>query len=219
VAISVVSTTLANTTSITIPSTTAHNCLVVCISAFGNSQTSTGVTIGGSADHFAEAVSVGGVGTGPLCAIWVDRDCVGGQTAIACAGSLVVDSSDGGIAVYEVAGLDTASPLDLTQSGSGSGTSWSSGTTGTTSQASEIWVGVANTFGSSAGPSSPWVNHVNTGGFGISGTDIVSSTGAATYAGTSTSGAWAAAIATLKGLSVTAKPIKLNQAVMRSAVF
>jgi hypothetical protein len=205
-AITVVNTTKANALSFSIPATTQHNCLVVCINAFGNGQSVSGVTIGGSADHFASAANVGGgIGTNPLTAIWVDRDCVGGQTAIVVSGTLQVDTASGGVTVFEISGLDTVSPLDLVHTGGiTSSASFSSGATGTTSQASEIWVGAADVSGSPTGPSSPWVNTTNTGGFAICGTNIVSSTGTATYAGTATSGPWTAAVITLKAAAAAA---------------
>lgn len=186
--------------------TTAGNCAVVAINAYsgtsGNVPNVTGVTLGGSADHFASAQQAvsGFVGTYSLAAIWVDPNCAGGQTAIAVSGAnLSVAGPLGGITIYEVSGL-TASPVDQVSGGNAtSGTSWSSGATPTTTLAAEIWFGSAMTNNTITPPGAPWTsNTVAT--TGASGSQIVSAAGAATYAGTqSGSGTWAAVVVTLKG--------------------
>jgi hypothetical protein len=212
VAITLVHTTAANSTSVTIPSTTAGNCLVVCVLSFNTttSQSVSGVTLGGSAGNFAQAISkVGGTSSAVMAAIWVDPNCAGGQTAITISGSnLLVSFGDGGVVVFEFSGVATSSPVDLTSSGgAATGTGWDSGTTGTTSQAVEAWVGAAVGFATlSTLPGSPWTNTQPGGASNpaVAGYQITSSAGTADYAGTQTSSdPWAAVVVTLKGPPTT----------------
>jgi len=208
------------TVSVTIPSTTAHNCLVIAAN-LGNSgatnQTITGVTLGGGADHWAAALQAGSAASGRV-EFWTDRDCAGGQTAVVITESTLTGSIITGI-IYEISGLDLAAPLDKTSSNPWtSGTSFTSNATAATTQAKEIAVGIGGEFTASgtptvSGPSSPWVNQaqvsINFTGTSrqtsVSGTNILSSTGAQTYSGSSTianGGAGYAGIITLKAASV-----------------
>ena len=200
-AISVVHTTASNTATTTIPATTAGNCLVVCVDSFGGStQSVTGITLGGSAGNFSQLIAVGGAASLPFSAIWADPNCAGGQTSVVISGTgLSLISGDGGVVIYEISGLASSSVLDQSSSGTtASGTTFSSGTSGTTALANEIYVGTADGSPTMAGPSSPWTNTVNGGNAAVSGYQIVSATGTATYAGTSGSGTTSAAVVTLK---------------------
>ena len=198
--ISVVHTTSANSLSVTIPSTTAGNCLVVAIMSENSSaQSVSGITLGGSADNFAAAVSDTTQHTTAF--IWCDPNCAGGQTAIVISGSnLAVGTGQGGVVIYEVSGLATSSVVDKTSHSDGTtGTSWTSTATATTTVANEFWVGCADTTTTPTGPSSPWSNTAPSGGHAIAGYQIVASTGTATYNGTAAplGGPWAACTATL----------------------
>jgi hypothetical protein len=63
---------------------TAGNLVAVLAGAFHFSaiETFTGVTLGGSADHFALAKRTSGGGGIPSAEIWYDPNCAGGSTAI-----------------------------------------------------------------------------------------------------------------------------------------
>jgi hypothetical protein len=209
VTISVVHTTQSNSLTTTIPSTTAGNCLVVVVMPYASETGVTGVTLGGSADNFSKAVeNIWSSGAGNGVSIWVDPNCAGGQTSVVISGSgLYVDSSDGGVVIYEVSGLATSSVVDKTASNNGDaseGSSYSSGTTATTTVASEIFIGGASTFNALSTLPSGYTNTEVTGDLAVAGYQIVSSTGTATYAGTqSSSGQWAAGVVTLKANSGT----------------
>ena len=202
--ISVVQTVSSNSLSPTIASTGAGNCLVVCVMSENSStQSVSGVTLGGSADNFASAVSDTTEHTSAF--IWCDPDCAGGQTAIVISGSnLNVASGHGGVVIYEVSGLVTSGVVDKTNHDHGtSGTSWTSTATATTTQAAEFWVGCADVSAATiSGPSSPWSN-TSPSTVAAAGYQIAASTGTATYSGTqgSLGGPWAACVATLLGSS------------------
>ena len=202
--ISVVQTVSSNSLSPTIAATTAGNCLVVCVMSENTSaQSVSGVTLGGSADNFAAAVSDNTEHTSAF--IWCDPDCAGGQTAVVISGSsLDVASGHGGVVVYEVSGLVTSAVVDQTNHGhTTSGTSWTSNATSTTTQAAEFWVGCADVSAATiAGPSSPWSN-TSPSTVCAAGYQIVASTGAATYSGTqgALGGPSGACVATLFGSS------------------
>src|SRR6185437_3767951 len=185
-AISVVHTTSANTLTVTIPSTTAGNCLIVCVGSFNSTTPATisGITLGGSADNFAAATSNNSQTAAVF--IWCDPNCAGGQTSVVISGSnLVVGSGTGGVVIYEVSGLATASVVDkVSNSSAGVGSTFTSGTTATTTVANEFWVGIGiGSNGGATGPSSPWANTTPGGGACVAGQQIVSSTGTATYSG------------------------------------
>lgn len=203
----IVHTTIANTLTVTIPSTTAGNCLVVCVGAASGNATApalTGVTLGGAAGNFGALVTktaTNGISAADGAFIWADPNCAGGQTSVVISGTnLNVTAGVGGVVVYEVSGLVLSAVLDKSSSGS-SGTNvttWSSGATATTAQASEFWVGCVVGSGTVTAPGSPWTDS----GAGLShmaaGTQIVSATGTATYNSTQTTGIYSAAVATLK---------------------
>jgi hypothetical protein len=205
----VVHTTAANASPVTIPATAAGNCLIVCIMSSGNAAaTVSGVTLGGAADNFAAVVS--GQGTDGITQWadafqWADPNCAGGQTSVAISGTnLGFASGVGGIVVYEVSGLAT-SPADQTNNGgAASGLNWTSNTTPTTTAASEIWVGCAAVPPTITGPGAPWTN-TTAGTAAIAGEQIVTATGTATYNGsTSTSNAPNAAVVATYTAATTA---------------
>ena len=211
-AISVVHTTASNTLATTIPSTTAGNCLIVCVGSFNNlAQASiSGITLGGLADNFAQAVaghSTNGSSGFNDAFVWCDPNCSGGKTSVVISGTDVrVDIADGGVVIYEVSGLAASSVVDKTSNGgAGTGTAWFSGTTATTTQANELWVGcVCSDPGISTLPGTPWNNTENTGNFAAAGQQVVSSTGTAVYNGTqSSSSVWVAVVATLNGAATS----------------
>lgn len=235
-----------NTVTLGYP-TSAGNCLVACIwgPEFGASNpSSVGVTLGGSAGNFAQIYTVGTYADNGVWYIWADPNCAGGQTS-------VVTTLTGGTAgdtpvfvyVYEIIGLVSSSLLDVDAgqpagNTGGSTGAFTSGSTTTTAQANEIWIGGASSQWSSVsnftGPALPWSNLPQlglsniptTGDFEscISGFQVVSATGAAAYAGTQslTTGQYTAFVVTLKGAS-TAPPGKgprtVLQAVKRAATY
>jgi len=179
----------------------------------------TSVTTNGTAENWISAANLGGGATdGSQTAIWVNGSTGGSQTVIdinftfgftATTSISVCALAD----IYEVSGIQYPVVDRISSGNISSGTSWSSGSTSATARATEIWFGVAgitptadNTTSTVTGPASPWVNStvlqtsVQAGGtsssdtlynYQISGYQIVSSTGTATYSGTcsDTSGA------------------------------
>lgn len=183
------------TVTVTLSSTTAGSCLIMCgLSQVTSGSAFTGVTLGGSAGNWAAQVTDQTAPIGTV-AIWADPNCAGGQTSVvvtqSAADLMAVD-------VYEVSGLALTSPLDKTSQNAIAGTqstqAWTSNATATTTQASEFWVGITGGYNNLftavtvTGPSSPWTNEAQltpvTGVFSLSGYQITSSTGAATYSGT-----------------------------------
>src|ERR1035438_493913 len=112
--------------------TTAGNCLVVMAGAVTNAVS--GITLGGAVGNFTRLVHVSA--QYPV-SCWADPGCAGGQTAVA---GTVAASDTGVVTVYEVSGL-TASPLDLNSSASSASSASFHSLTGTTTVASEFWVG------------------------------------------------------------------------------
>lgn len=189
--------------------TTAHNCLIVYV---GTSQGTTnptvsGITLGGVADHFAVGKAVNNNADSD-CEIWTDQNCAGGQTAVVVTFTGGSGTSPGmAVIVEEWPGVVTSGAVDQVNGANGSSsTSWSSGATGTLSQASELITGAVSVAGTATitGPASPWVNTSQvTAGTAVglmAGHQVVSSTGAQTYSGTfSVSSVSGAVIATLRG--------------------
>ena len=189
--------------------TTAGNCLVVCAANMGTGHAVSGVTLGLSAGNFAKAAGI------VSAEIWADDNCAGGQTSLAVTFSSDVDGA--AAVAYEVSGLAASGLVDKSSSDSGTGTANTSGSTATTTAASEIWVGLSNTAGTITGPSPPWINTDIIDFDGsyndtlATGYQIVSSTGTATYALTSVSTAWVSAVVTLRAAAapVIARPAPL----------
>lgn len=206
--------------------TTEGNCLVALISTAVDSGTPsvTGVTTNGSAENWASAESETETTIAhQLTAAWVNPGTAGGQTVIDVAlsytSSLSGNTTEILVTILEIQALGSSSVVDQVGAGSGSASSWSSGTTGETAQAAEILIGVVSavangeTAPSITGPSSPWTNYTAlTGGFDSSeqsiaqlvGYQVVSAEGTATYSGTfATTTPYAAVVITLKGVTNT----------------
>lgn len=201
--------TQAYTLAVTVPATTAGNCLVVVVAAGspGAGGAVAGITLGGAADNFGSLVV-----TAPFQAggsnveIWADPACAGGQTSVAVSGPAAtsVQSGSGSVWVYEFSGLAaTLAQLPDRSSSAGGvpalGGAWDSGTTWFTSYGAEAWVGGASIAGTvSTVPGAPWANDQPSGGKAVTGWQITTSTGTAGYAGTCTVNAnYAAAVVTL----------------------
>jgi hypothetical protein len=202
-AIAVVQAVAKNTLTSTISATGAGNGLIVCINSFGSSPSITSVKLGTANLTQASAKLIS---TTTFTESWIYylANIAGGQTSVAVAGSnLSVDSTNGGIDIIEVSGLLTASMLDKSPAGgSGTSTAWSSGSSGTLSQANEIVIGTACGFNmvSPAG----WTM-VSGGGTGRrTGYKIVSATTAQTFNGTMSNADWTALITSFKGSSAAA---------------
>jgi hypothetical protein len=182
--------------------TTIGNCLVAALSGAtsGTIPTVSSVKIGGVADNWATAKEGTQSTAGLRTAIWTDLGCTQTATAVA-----VVMSASCGLAIdaFEFSGVKTSGAVDKSNTGNGTSSPWSSGSTGTLTQASEIAVGVVGDLDSTnssvtiTGPSSPWNNEAQVGfvngitGTGqaqMSGYQIVNATTALTYSGTVTMG-------------------------------
>lgn len=205
--VAVVNITKANSTSPTIPSTTAGNCLLVLVGSKNTSGAASvsSVKLGGAAGNFASLAAAHGTDSFTAWCdafAWADPNCAGGQTAVAISGTdLNLASGDGGVTILEISGIAASSPLDASSTGDAISSNFSSGGAAT-AVANELWAAVAATTGSAAGPGSPWTDESPAGGAVAAGYQIVSSTGTATYAGTCTNEAWAALVVTLKQGSV-----------------
>lgn len=215
--------------------TAVGNCLVAAFSVGCDGThflvTVSSVKTGANAENWALAVSQ----TGDAFAqafIYVDPSTGGGATQVNVTIAFGATASTSEslcilVDVYEVSGIVAASPVDKTSSGHNLTSSWSSGATATTTNPIEFWVGtcanspaLANTTQTLTGPSSPWTNETSLvssaqqGGtvaadkfftYQLSGFQIRSATGTATYNGTSTASSdWGAAVVTLKSAPVGA---------------
>jgi hypothetical protein len=190
--------------------TGAGNCLVVKVSLSNSSPpTVSSVKLGGAAGNFAsaKAASVGPVGV----AIWIDEDCAGGQTAVAVAFSGGTGlSPEVAVWVEEWSGVKSSGAVDVSNDGTGSGgTTFSSNSSGTLSQANELVIAAVAAFGPSmtiTGPATGgWTNlaqeSAGTSVGLMAGYQVVSATTALTYSGTlsTSSSDYAAVIVTLEG--------------------
>jgi IPT/TIG domain len=99
--------------------------------------------------------------------------------------------------VLEYSGLDTASPLDVAATASGSGMTANSGSATTTS-ANELIVGAGNPSGVFTAAGSGFRNRIINSFGGISEDRIVTSTGSYNATATMTSGAWVMQMATFR---------------------
>ena len=210
--------------------TAANNALFACITLFEdptNQLVISTVTTNGAVENWLAVANIGGGATdGEQFAIWVNKLTAGSQTVVdinfsfgytATTSSSVCALAD----IYEVAGIANPS-LDkgsVATSGASGVTAWDSGAGGTavTSQASEIWLGMAaldptatDTATTITG-AAPWINatvlssSVQSGGTGaansffvyqISGYQIVSATGSAKYSGTNSVSSYSKGIVT-----------------------
>ena len=180
------------------------------------------VKTGSSAENWAKGVELDDSSNTACAAIWADPNTAGGGTTVAVAVAFGATASASNscevfVDVFEFSGVAASSAVDQTSTGAPgqNSSAWSSGATGTTSQASEIAVG---TIGATAlsgtstvtGPSGSWVNESTLSGtvafggtsfntYAQSGYQILSSTGTVTYSGTtSASTLWDAVTLTLK---------------------
>jgi hypothetical protein len=237
VAISLVQATSATgtTASLTLTfgsATTAGNAVIVCWGFFGSTGQATAVSakIGGNADHFTAELNMSGFEAGLL----VDYNIGQSSTSVV----ITWTGSSGNLVTvgyaYEVSGLVTTSSIvDQTINTEASSLSWTSGTSSTTTQANEFWVGYGSSVATASqtvtGPTSPWNNEAVTHGSNsgqlinaISGYQIVSSTGTVTYSGSVTgttegtacfAASFFGAAATVTGtFSLALAPLKLSWA-------
>ena len=191
--------------------TAKGNCVVVAITAFnqisGDIPTVSGVTLGGKADNFFNAVTAttGYVASFYVMAsFWVDYNCAGGQTAIAVSGTNLTVQSGQGITAYEIAGLTIANPLDKTAIGASlvPGSAWGAGPTLPTSVSNEIWLGNFTAQSTPTQPGPPWINAApySSAPLAGSGYQIVTASGTPIYAGSqSAPDTFAAVVMALKG--------------------
>lgn len=198
--------------------TTLGNSLIVfaCVSGTtSNGSGITAVTLGGSGTGFSQLLSEGNSSDHAISACWANSSIASGQTSVVITETSAAGSF--GMVAYavEVSGLATVSVLDRSAVFTSSGfvTTWSVGPTAATTQAVEITFGFVggNSSGVSTitGPASLWTNlaqvtNTTTGsGFNLDALasyQILASTGAITYAGTSSGTG-----TTLDGLVVTLK--------------
>ena len=116
-----------------------------------------------------------------------------------------IPNEGGTLDVYEYSGVATSSFLDLTGSNTGTGTSSDTGTTGTTNQANELWIGavIAESIGQNAGSGKngfTMYDGVQTTQESTAFLEKIVSAKAAANSGTTlgTSDAWTGCIATFK---------------------
>ncbi len=204
------------TVTVTLPQqTSAGNCLVVAVSTDYDTANSavSAVTLGGSAGNFGAVHSVGTGSSEAIVSFWADPDCAAGQTSV----TVTVSGGSGyglvAVSVLEVSGLASTLAGVLDQSSGNqpsASSSWTSGSTGTTSQADELAVGLVGIYAyeTITGPSSPWVNLAQQGGSStasppsqaMAGYQILSATGTVAYSGTfSGITSYVAGVVTLKG--------------------
>ena len=180
--------------------TTAGNCLVALIGSCADTSNGTisGITLGGSADNWAQSAAEGAGGDHAISTGWADPSCAGGQTSVVISQASGSGTVQGLMAyVFEFSGLTGTVDVSLGQSSAGFVSSWTSGTTGATAQASEVAFGITTGASNSrgpglTGPSSPWTNETllvvagtTRDKFMLCGYQILSATGTQSYAGTS----------------------------------
>jgi hypothetical protein len=210
---------------------TAGNCLVACMTSPSASAAVTSVTAvktGALAESWTQSEHVSDATSGIYAAVWTNLGTGGGGTAVNVTVSF--GQTDSGsvqtpflLDVYEVSGVTAVDKIAVSAAGA-TGTSWSSGATATTAQASEIAFGVASCTPTASGtatvtgPGGAWTNSTVltqawTSTFGsyhayqVSGYEALSSTGTVTYSGTvSASSYWDAAVVTLKVTSSADHP-------------
>lgn len=201
------------TVTLTSP-TTAGNCLVVKVATSESSSgpTVSGITLGGAAGNFARAVQSSSAVI-VHSEIWTDQNCAGGQTSVVITLTGGAGSFPNVVAwVEEWSGVATSLAVDKTSSNNGNSAAFSSGATGTTTQASEVIVGCGAAQQTPTGPSSPWTNlavvsntNVTTLSM-VAGWQVASATGTFTYSGTNASANWAACVVTLLAATGPATP-------------
>ena len=191
--------------SVTLASTpVAGNALVAVISTRGTSASRiSGITGGGVTwSRVSQAANSGGATT----EIWYGPKVASGTTGI----TITQSSLRSAAVVIEYSGLLTPASFDLAANSTGSSTSAVTGTTATTSQANELWlggIGIADGRRTLNAPYGGSFTVIASPASGTSSSDamiyalekIVNATGTASSGGTvSTSDGWAGAIATFK---------------------
>jgi len=176
--------------------TTAGNCLFAAVGGnFPSSGASiSGVTIGGNADNWAQAESANVSGTDNLLsAIWSDQGSAHTGTSVVATASQSAGTFGGSILEWN--GVASSGALDKIHAGTTtSGASWTSGSTGTLTNSSEVAIGgvvcATGAVLTITGPGSPWTNLTQRGSAGgvgqLTGYQQVSATTALTYNGTQT---------------------------------
>lgn len=191
----------STTVTVTLGSTTiTGNCLFAGVGC-NNAATASvsGITIGGSADHWAQATSVNVSSTDNLLsAIWSNQGMTVNSTSVVV--TVSVSGATLGATVIEWNGVASSGALDKTHTGtSTSGANWSSGSSGVLTNTNEVAIGTTACATGAAltitGPSSPWTNLTQQGsaaGVGeLTGYQQVSATTALTYNGTQTNTSFA----------------------------
>ena len=176
--------------------TTAGNTVFCGFVDVGGATATSACKLGGVAGNFAKAIEKDG--NSCVASLWYDAGCAGGQKAVAI--TATGSTTTPAIWAVEVSGLGTSGILDVSSSGTGTATSWSSGATATTAQPSEIAIGVVgNGSTSTTGPSSGWTNLRQSNTFAyFLGYEILTATGTVTYSGSHGSEGWSVVVATFK---------------------
>jgi hypothetical protein len=220
-AISLVQTKAATSISATTVSFSSGTTAGSCVIAVTNAEV-TALTLGGTSGLFTQLATVGSSSSSQSAAIWAAPNVTTGNLGVGETGGAVWY-------IYEVSGVAASSVLDKSSTTTGNGiTTWTSGATATTTQASEFWVGaICHGNGgtgslSLTGPSSPWTNlaQVPTGTatlVALSGYQVASSAGTATYSGTAgggsgdTGNSYAAVVTLLPAATVATRHPKWMQ--------
>lgn len=219
------STTTLSTLATTFTSNiTAGNAIVVCNIINTDTPTPSSGT-----DSFSLVVSDVTNGQAP---IWVAFNSVGGYKTVNVGAVAAFEA----VWIYEVSGISAVDKTS-TANNAGSASTFTSGGTATTTAAAEFWVGIGIGWAGSGsrtatGPSSPWtnetsINNLSKSGFvysQVSGFQITTSAGTATYSGTFSAAAGDAqdgSVATFKAASgAAAKPVfNRQQAVQRASYY
>ena len=200
----------ATTFSVTLTSTpVSGNTMIAVISTRGTSAGSvTGITqTGATWSRVTQATNSGGSTT----EIWYASNISGAGTTV----TITQASLRSAAIVMEYSGVLTASPLDVTANSTGNSTAAVTGTTTTTSQANELWIGgiglvnsgytlssILNSFTSVTSSQSTSTASNNAKIYALE--KFVSATGTASSGGTvSTTSYWSGAIATFKTVTPT----------------
>lgn len=198
--------------------TTSGNALIACVTllSIDGAGSIASVNTNGTTENWALAKGTSSTAVF-FCydAIWADPNTGGGQKIINVGLTFSTASADAAgacVDIYEVSGLATSSILDKSASGIGaSTTAWTSTATATTTQASEIAFGslgcTAISTPTVTAPGSPWTEETTLTAASAqtvvhkSGFNILSSTGAITYNGTTstTLDQYCACVATFLG--------------------
>lgn len=200
--IAVNQTAVRNTLSSTITATGGSNdrALIVCVNSYNATLQGTISSVKLGATNLAQALTITNTSDGFESSwIYYLLGIAAGQTSVVVAGTnLAVDAADGGVDILEVSGLALTSALDKTVSGQDITTTYSSGSSGTLSQANEFVIGTGDGIG--LGSASGWTM-VGTPGGRATGYKIVSANTAQTFSGSASAGGWCAALASFKGPS------------------